>query len=235
MKYKAIIFDLFGTLVSDLGGPQYDDILKRVASILSVPTDDFRRIWSDTVYLRHTGVFQSVEANIIHICQELGIKPNSKNIKLAARIRQDYARRIMMKPRSDAMEVLSTLKQRRRKIALISNCTPDAPAIWPETPFNPMFDITVFSCSVGLKKPDHQIYKLTIERLGVESKDCLYVSNGQSGELRSAYEVAMYPVLITANMDEGFLSMTPDKEEIILAKREGAVISSLEEVLSLVD
>ena len=235
MKYKAIIFDLFGTLVSDLGGPQYDDILKRVASILSVPTDDFRRIWSDTVYLRHTGVFQSVEANIIHICQELGIKPKSKNVKLAARIRQAYARCIMMKPRSGAMEVLSKLKQWGRKVALISNCTPDAPAIWPETPFNPMFDITVFSCSIGFMKPDHHIYKLTIERLGVESKDCLYVSNGQSGELRSAYEVAMYPVLITPNMDEGFLSMTPDKEEIILAKREGTVISSLEEVLSLVD
>ena len=30
MKYKAVIFDLFGTLVGDIMGPPYTDVLKRI-------------------------------------------------------------------------------------------------------------------------------------------------------------------------------------------------------------
>ena len=218
MKYKAVIFDLFGTLVEDIIGPPYTDLVMRIASILSMPADDFRQMWSDTVYVRHTGGFRSVEANIAHICQELGVHLEDNDIKLAARIRQDYDRRVMTTPRSGAVEVLSQLKQWGYKTGLISNCTPDAPLIWPDIPFASLFDVAVFSCSVGLMKPDHRIYQLTVERLGVESEDCLYVGNGSRGELRGAHEMGMYPVLITPNRDEGFVSTTPDDEEIALAE-----------------
>jgi len=234
MKYKAVIFDLFGTLVEDIIGSPYTDLVMRIASVLSVPADDFNQMWSDTVYARHTGVFRSTEANIVHVCQELGGRPEDNDIKLAARIRRDYDRRVMTTPRSGAVEVLSRLKRRGHKIGLISNCTPDAPLIWPDTPFASLFDVAVFSCSVGMMKPDHRIYKLTVERLGVEPKDCLYVGNGSRGELRGAHEVGMYPVLITPGMNEEFLCVSPDEGELLLAEQEGTVISSLEEVLALV-
>jgi len=234
MKYKAIIFDLFGTLVEDIIDPPYTDLVVHIASVLSVPADDFRQMWSDTVYARHTGGFQSVEANIVHICKKLGKRLEDNDIKLAARIRQDYDRRVMNTPRSGAVEVLSRLKHWGQKIGLISNCTPDAPLIWPCTPFASLFDVVVFSCSVGMIKPDHQIYKLTVDRLGVKSKDCLYVGNGSSGELCGAYEVGMYPILITPGMNEEFLCVSPDEGDALLAEQEGTVINSLEEVLALV-
>ena len=234
MKYKAVIFDLFGTLVEDIIGPPYTDLVMRIASVLSVPADDFHQMWSDTVYPRHTGVFRSVEANITHICQELGRHLEDNDIKLAARIRQDYDRRVMTAPRTGAVEVLSRLKHWGHKIGLISNCTPDAPLIWPGTPLASLFDVAVFSCSVGMIKPDHQIYKLTVKRLIVESKDCLYVGNGSRGELCGAYEVGMYPVFITPGMNEEFLCVSPDEGDALLAEQEGTVISSLEEVLALV-
>lgn len=234
MKYKAVIFDLFGTLVCDLIGPKYTDVLVEIATVLSVPVDDFLKMWSETSYERNTGAFKSVEANIIHICKELRVQPKDNNIKIAARLRQDYARSVISKPRFGAVEVLSRLKQSGLKVGLISNCTPDAPTIWPETPFAPLVDVAVFSCSVGLKKPDHQIYKLTVERLEVEAKDCLYVANGYNGELCGACEVAIYPVLITPDIGKEFLCLPPDDEERALAEREGTVISSLEEVLALV-
>lgn len=234
MKYKAVIFDLFGTLVCDIVGLRYTDTLVRIAKVLSVPADDFLKMWSGTSYERNTGAFQSIEANVIHICRELGVQPKDKNLKLAAQLRQDYARSVMSKPRFGAVEVLSRLKQSGYKVGLISNCTPNAPAIWPETPFAPLVDVALFSCSVGLMKPDHQIYKLTLERLKVEAKDCIYVANGFEGELCGACEVGMYPVLITPDADKEFLYLPPDDEERALAEREGTVISSLEEVLTLV-
>ena len=67
----------------------------------------------------------------------------------------------------------------------------------------------------------------------VESTYCLFVGNGMSGELRGAHELGMYPVLITPGNDEGFLYMTPEDEEITLAKREGSVISSVEGLIPL--
>jgi len=140
--------------------------------------------------------------HIVHITHELGANLEDSSIKLAARIRRDYDRQVMTTPRSGAVEVLSRLKRWGYKIGLISNCTPDAPLIWLDTPFVSLFDVAVFSCSVGIMKPDHQIYKLTVERLGVESKDCLYVGNGSRGELCGAYEVGMYPVLIKSGKSQ---------------------------------
>ena len=234
MEYRAVIFDLFGTLVCDLVGPKYTDTLTRMATVLSIPADDFLKKWSDTSYERNTGTFPTVEANLVHICEELGVQPKGNEVNLAARIRQDYAKLVMNRSRSGAKEVLSRLKQMGCKVGLISNCTPDAPAVWPKIPLASLIDVAVFSSSVHLMKPNCRIYKLTVERLGVESKGCLYVANGQNSELHGAREVGMYPALITSGMDEEFVYMRPEDEEISLAEQEGTVISSLEEVLNIV-
>lgn len=234
MKYRAVIFDLFGTLVCDLVGPKYTDTLTRMATVLSIPADDFLKKWSDTFYERNTGAFPTVGANLVHICEELGVQPKGNEVNLAARIRQDYAKLVMNTSRSGAKEVLSRLKQMGCKIGLISNCTPDAPAVWPKIPLASLIDVVVFSSSVRLMKPDCRIYRLTVERLGVESKGCLYVANGQNSELYGACEVGMYPVLITSETNEDFVYIQPEDEELSLAKQKGTVISSLEEVLNIV-
>ena len=233
-KYAGIIFNLFGTLIGDLAGPQYTNVLTHIASALSLPADDFRHMWSNTFHARNAGAFHSVEILLVHICRALSVQPKDDDVKLAAQIRKDYARLIMTRPKIGAVDTLSQLRQRGHKLGLLSDCTPDAPVIWPETPFAPLFNVTVFSCSVGLMKPDHRIYQLIVERLGVESKNCIYVSNGQSGELRGAYEMGMYPVLITPDADEEFLCIPPRDEETALAEQKGAVVSSLAEVLTLV-
>ena len=234
MKYTGIIFDLFGTLVGDVAGPPGADTQRRMASVLSVPSDDLLEIWSDTFYERNIGVFPSLEDLLNHICKELGVQPKADSVKLAVQIGQEYARSVMMKPRKGAISTLRELRQRGYKLGLLSNCSPGPPLIWPETPFAPLFDATVFSSSVGLMKPDHQIYQLVVELLGVESKGCVYVSNGQRGEVRGAYEEGMYPVVITPNSDDEFFCGPPEDEEKTLAEQEGTVISALKEVLDIV-
>jgi len=74
---------------------------------------------------------------------------------------------------------------------------------------------------------------LTAERLGVKCADCLYVGNGGSDELIGAYRSAMYPVLILPEENaESYL--IPSDEVKDFAQRHGTIVSSLEEVLSLV-
>ena len=60
MKHLAVIFDLFGTLADNFSSSEYEDALVQMASTLSLPPDDFRRVWFDTPRNRNTGALQSV-------------------------------------------------------------------------------------------------------------------------------------------------------------------------------
>ena len=212
MTYEAVIFDLFGTLVPTLSNREYRVVLQQMASALSISSDDFNRIWFETAHERNIGNIRSIEANIEHVC-----------------IRITFVKKIM-RPRPDAIEVLSHLKSAGFKIGLISNCSPDTPVIWQDTPFVPFFDVTVFSSSVGMKKPDPRIYNLAMEQLGVRPEDCLYVGDGASQELAGAAQVGMSPVLIRV-LDEDFDGSLPDDAR---EEWDGPTVSSLTEVLALV-
>jgi len=48
MKYSAVIFDLFGTLIHKFPLQEHKRVLSKMASVVSVPPDDFIRLWFDT-------------------------------------------------------------------------------------------------------------------------------------------------------------------------------------------
>ena len=72
---------------------------------------------------------------------------------------------------------------------MISVCTEDVPQVWDETPLGGEFDATVFSCDVGVSKPDPRIYEIACERLEVEPAECLFVGDGANDELPGAERV----------------------------------------------
>jgi epoxide hydrolase-like predicted phosphatase len=42
------------------------------------------------------------------------------------------------------------------------------------------FDVVIVSADVGLVKPDPEIYKLTMKRLGVEPEECIFIDDVKS-------------------------------------------------------
>lgn len=230
MKYTAVIFDLFGTLVNSTSIEEHEGVMAEIASVLSVPADDFGRLWLDTSYERVTGTFQSNEANIEYVCRRLGVPPVNTQTRLATEIIADSTTRLMKNLRADAIEVLSQLKSEGYKTGLISDCSPAVPLTWKETPLSPLIDVAVFSCSVGLQKPDLRIYQLATQQLAVEPEHCLYVGDGSSQELTGASQVGMHPVLIRVPDEESTNPYRINAEEW-----DGPAISSLREVLDLVD
>ncbi|TKR80589.1 hypothetical protein L596_014642 [Steinernema carpocapsae] len=40
-----------------------------------------------------------------------------------------------------------------------------------------MFDVVVESCRTGLRKPNPEIYELTLQKLGLEAKECVFVDD----------------------------------------------------------
>jgi len=229
MQYSAVIFDLFGTLLDNYPYEGYQNVLRQVASVLNVPFDAFRRLWSETAHERSLGTIPTIEDNIEYICNKVGASIDSEKIELATKIRYDFIASIMI-PRQGAIEVISCLKSQGLKIGLISNCTSETPIVWENTHFAPLFDVALFSSSTGLKKPDPRIYHLALERLAVQPEDCLYIGDGDSQELSGAGQVGMRPVLIRLAGEDGTQPHLINREEW-----EEPVISSLQEVLGLVE
>jgi putative hydrolase of the HAD superfamily len=221
MRYSAVIFDLFGTLVYSFSIEEHRRALSDMAAALSIPERDFARMWSKTYHKRSRGAFPSIEANIEHICRSLKVEVSPAKIEAAAVMRTELTRRALT-PRPDAVKTLSTLKASGRKIGLISNCSPETPSLWEKTPFAPLIDLPIFSCAVGYAKPEVRIYLLACERLEVRPEECLYIGDGADGELSGAKAAGMHPVRILAPYEN------PAREEW-----QGPTISELIELLSL--
>jgi putative hydrolase of the HAD superfamily len=54
--------------------------------------------------------------------------------------------------------------------------------------------VVVISGEVGMRKPDRDIFDLTLEKLGVEADACVFVDD-HPGHLQTAQEVGMTTVL----------------------------------------
>ena len=231
MKYKAVIFDLFGTLVDGYSREGYYSALSEMVSILKAPKDEFIKLWMDTGPGRSIGTFPNLVANLEYICGELKVPVTKSQLNLARWIRYDYVT-LALAPRPYTIETLSHLKTDGIKIALVSNCSTEPPVIWPHTPFAPFFDVTVFSSVAGLEKPDPKIYLMATEQLGVLPQDCLYVGDGDSKELTGAAGVGIHPVLLKTPQEdvaEG-VRINPKIDDY-----ECPCIASLQEVLNLVE
>jgi putative hydrolase of the HAD superfamily len=227
MKYRAVIFDLFGTLVDNFTSGEYKRVLDEMADILGVPHDDFGFSWRDSFPLRVNGTHITPRESIEYVCNELGAAVTGEQVRHAAAIRLDYTAR-SLKPRQEAVPTLEKLRADGYRTALVSDCSGEVPAVWDDTPFATLFGAAVFSCVAGIKKPDPRIYRIAMSRIGVTARDCLYVGDGSSHELTGARAVGMRPVMIRdpgESADAHFI----DREDW-----SGEVISSLQEVLDLV-
>jgi putative hydrolase of the HAD superfamily len=230
MKYQAVIFDLFGTLVDIYTHGDYYGVLDKMISILKVPHDEFMKLWLGTVDRRVIGAFRTVEENLRYICRELNVTVTEKQMAKASRVRLNYVAKSLT-PREGTIDVLAHLKSGGYKVGLVSNCSSEPPAIWPDTAFAALFDVTIFSSTAGVQKPDPRIYRMATDALGIKPEGCLYIGDGDSNELTGAAEVGMQPVLIKVPSEGSAVPMRTSKK---IDDFPCPCISSLKEVLNLV-
>jgi putative hydrolase of the HAD superfamily len=228
VKYRAVIFDLFGTLVESPTFSGRESILREMAAVLSAPYAEFERQWSATNNDRDAGVLPDIRSSLEHVCRALAIRPTESQLLDATSIRLEYFRGLL-KPRAGAVEALTKLKELKLKTGLISDCSIEVAMVWGLTPFDSLIGKRILSCLVGLKKPDPLIYAIAVENLGVRASECLFVGDGGSRELTGATRAGMGAVLIRPN------GLNPDAYVIDREDWGGPSIGSLIEVLNLVD
>jgi len=228
MKFEAVIFDLFGTLVDGFGSFGSAIHMREMASALGIPDEQFSQLWAQTIDMRIIGAFDSVVANIKHVCDAMKRDPRPEQISAAVEIRMNYVKQTLQ-PKSHAIETLTRLKEGGYKTGLLSNCSIEIPLLWHESAFANLIDEPIFSSLAHLKKPDPRIFHLACERLGAPAASCLYIADGEDYELAAAAKVGLHPVLIRNSLRNNSSELLREAKEW-----QGATIASLPEVLQLV-
>ena len=208
MKYSAVIFDLFGTLIDNFSKQAYQDNLEEIAELCGFKAEAFSKIWKSLYVQRVTGKISSPDGCIKIIGQKLRQQPSDIVIEAATVLRDEFVRNTIT-PRHDALLTLNELKKRGYRLALLSDCSSEIPIVWPTTEFHSVFDVTTFSSNEGLKKPMPEIYRRTAQRLDTAPEACVFVGDGGSRELTGAASVGMRPIQIVNTGDTG-MQVEPD-------------------------
>jgi putative hydrolase of the HAD superfamily len=204
MPIRACIFDLFGTIVPISRLDDYDNRLKIVARATGVDEAAFLREWVATHAARNVGTLPTLEANVREVCRRLGRVPDPDLVhgSLAA-FRELVQATLTPKPESE--EVLREIVRRGLPLGLVSSCNPEVPHRFRAGPLARYFRELIFSCEVGMMKPDPAIYLAMTRRLGVEPAGCLYIGDGHARELAGASAVGMTTVLVDYDATGGFI------------------------------
>jgi putative hydrolase of the HAD superfamily len=225
IKYEAVIFDLFGTLVEIFSMREYEVLVEEMCEVLGVAPADFMARWDEKADARTRGEV-SVRDSLAALCHDLGVDVTAEQIERAAEMRVDFVRSVLV-PRNDAVATLSSLRDRGLKLGLISDCSEEVVTAWPDNVLAGYFDVAVLSAAVGMKKPSPEIYELATVGLGVEAGACLYVGDGGSRELTGATAVGMDALMIRTDDDAGAFRRDADEWD-------GPRIVALSEVLGLI-
>ena len=83
-------------------------------------------------------------------------------------------------PNQPMVELMRDLKRRRYRMALLTNNVREWEPLWRSMlPVDEIFELIVDSAFVGMRKPDPDIYRLTVDRLGdgLRPEECLFVDD----------------------------------------------------------
>ncbi len=200
MNTKAVIFDLYGTLIDLFSWEESHEVLSDVAKTLALPIKPFQKLWTDTYPELVTGVYPDDKSCLLELCRRLEVLPCEADLNAAIVIKNEFTRRLMV-PRPDAEETLMRLKAAGLKLALLTNSSSEVPRYWNQTVLAPLMDAAIFSFEAKVKKHDPKVYHLTCDRLGVLPKECIFVGDGGNRELEGAEAVGMTSVMIRTPED----------------------------------
>jgi putative hydrolase of the HAD superfamily len=203
---RAVIFDLYGTLVdlevnedtllfwnalaSDLLGSE-----RRVSG--KVLQDAFMRLVRKVS--GHIGEGFMLDTVFSGMLEELGLIPTPDNISAFAEKFRKYSITHLSK-KNYADDLLCAIRTSGYQLGLVSNTEALLTAYDLKVlSFPERFDAIVLSSSVGVKKPDKRIFEIILGRLGAQPKDCVFVGDTFDDDIAGALNAGIDTVFLTAS------------------------------------
>lgn len=164
-KIKSVIFDWGGVLIDDPA----PGLMQYCARALAVSKEDYTKA--------HNMFAADFQKNLIseeifweRICGVLNVPEPKVDSLWAEAFRAIYV------PKEEMFSLAASLRKNGYKTALLSNTEAPAMQYYPQLGYD-MFDVPVFSCAEGTRKPERRIYKLTVERLGNRPEQSVFIDD----------------------------------------------------------
>jgi HAD superfamily hydrolase (TIGR01509 family) len=199
-KYRAIIFDVGGTLLEILRSPN-DLALEAIAHLGTVSAADYSHAIRQVVQeWRDAGGQPELEdlpaTWVGHNHRALSLAGFTGDVSAAAEIIEATFLTEGWAVYPDAFDILNALRDQRYKLGIVSN--------WPATLDNALrrsglrdyFPVVVGSGNVGYAKPHPQIFKIAADRLGVKTDEALYIGDSIEYDVAGALAAGMDVVLL---------------------------------------
>jgi len=170
---KAIIFDMGSVLV----GAEANIIYKRIAKILKISEEKAKEISKPLLDKWNVGKINEREF-WKGFEKRLDRKIDRRFTKdLWFRSHKDYTRNI-----SGTWKIFAELRAKRFRLAILSNTIPPHVKAHRKTGrINKLkklgVEFFIWSCRVGLHKPNPKIYKIALRKLNLPAKECVFVDN----------------------------------------------------------
>lgn len=164
---KSVIFDWGGVLIDDPA----PGLMRYCGQKLKVSEKDYIK-----THDKFSADFQKglIGEDVFwaRICGELNVPQPTIDSLWAEAFRAVYV------PKEDVFVLAKRLQQDCCKTALLSNTEVPAMRYFHQFGYD-MFDVLVFSCAEGTRKPERKIYELALERLGSQPAQSVFVDDKQ--------------------------------------------------------
>ena len=220
---KAVIFDMYETLITHYRSPLYFGA--QIAADAGISETVFLPRWRETEHARTLGriTFEEVIETILKenncYTDQLFHKIVEKRIATQTECFHHLHEEII--------PMLTALKERGIRIGLISNCFSEEAKIIRQSELFPYFDVVCLSYEFGVAKPDVAIYHRCMGALGVEAEECVYVGDGGSRELETAQRLGMCAVQAVWYRKEGSTQPSQRKHDFVQAENPMKIINFL--------
>jgi putative hydrolase of the HAD superfamily len=114
---------------------------------------------------------------------------------------------------AEVIAYMRSLRERGLRLAILTNNVREWEPMWrSKLPVDEIFDVVVDSAFVGMRKPDRDIFELTLERLGLSASECVFVDDTEIN-CQAARELGMAAVWFRSSRQ------AIDEVEAVLAER----------------
>lgn len=187
---KAVFFDLFETLITE---KTRKDFQARAPfhERLGTTKDKSSRWWAENEDAAMTGKFPDCLASFTDLCVAVASPLTKNEILMAAQEHEVWKSKVLSCVEPQIFEMLGAVRARGLKVGIISNALPEEVRAWRFCPLQNYVDPVVFSCSVGVMKPDREIFELACARMCVQPSEVYFVGDGGYDELQGAASVGM--------------------------------------------
>ena len=104
---------------------------------------------------------------------------------------EQYMKNSLMNIRPGVIEMLEGLKAAGYKLCIISDAAEVDIKSWQQSPLAKYFDETVFSCKIGIVKPDLRLFEYAQSKMGALGMGGIYIGDGGHDELIAAKVLRM--------------------------------------------